>query len=64
MYERNFFFWEAVRPTVPARYHTSSDRNMRPRYLLMGQEIPVSWIPKTLLKNNKNIRDRHRARES
>ena len=47
MYERKkTFFWEAVRLTVPARYHTSSDRNMRPRYLLRGQEIPVSGIPK------------------
>ena len=51
MYERKkTYFWEAVRPTVPARYHTSSDRNMRPRYLLRGQEIPVSRIPKILFK--------------
>ena len=49
MYERKkSFFREAVRLTIPARYHTFSDRLLRPRYLLRGPEIPVSGIPKII----------------
>jgi hypothetical protein len=47
MYERKkTFFWEVVRPTVPAWYHTSSDRDMRPRYLLKAiiREKEGAWV--------------------
>ena len=35
-----------MRPTVPAWYHTSSDRDMRPRYLLKAiiREKEGAWV--------------------
>ena len=67
MYERKkTYFWEAVRPTVPARYHTSSDRNMRSRYSgTQGSGNPSFQDSEdSFKKNNKNIRDRDRERGS